>query len=459
MKRKSSRFAVPTALFLLTISVPAAAQTPSPQPSQASTPSPSPSPAIDLREKRLAIFKFGIDQDVTDLMKTLESEKNDSFNQEILSLIKKTRSSGLKRSMLDFLSNREWKGAEETAAQIVRDRGTEAETCVIGALSYGAMVKSAEVLKEAVPIFSEREPNLMPALIRLSGRAGGPGEESKLLAFYEGEESTEANKQDVILALGDIGTEASVDFLLKLVDNADGKKFFRMYACDSLGRLKNEKAVPSLAKAANDADPNVRVYAVTALGKFSGAASEAVVIEALRDSFEGVRVAAAKSIGSLKLAQAEDFLRFKVENDKSSKVKEESLHALLEIGTQAGIEYVSSFFKKKANPESLRLKALAFLLAKKDPASYPAIREGVLAESKEKLVSLYQRMAKAISESENPELEDLAAVFLGSTDYIVRIYGLDWLQKNKAPALRPRLEELKADKVDAVKKRAERVSY
>jgi HEAT repeat protein len=411
--------------------------------------------AQSLAEKRRAILKFGIDQDVKDLLSSLSSEKDDEFNQDILDILVRTRNTGLKRSIFDFFNDRQWKGAESQAVATIKNRGLEEESVVIGALSYSAAIKSKDALVAARDIFTERESALMPSMIKLSGRAGGPEEEKKLLAFYDDEESTEANKQDIILALGDIGGQDSLDFLRKIVEDDNGKKFMRMYACDSLGRLGKGEAVPSLIKAANDSDPNVRVYAVSALGKFDTGESRGMVIEALRDSYDGVRIAAAKSAGILKIADAEDFLKYKAENDKNSKVKEESFKAMAEIGSDKAFGFLADYLKNRKNNDGLRLLALDLLLAKKRVASYPDIRDAVAAESKEKILSLYQRMAKEVSESESPQLEDLALQFLNNPDFIVRLYGIAWAKKNKAPALKPRLEELKADKVESVKKQAE----
>jgi HEAT repeat protein len=410
--------------------------------------------APSVSEKRRATLKFGIDQDVKDLLKALDSEKNDEFNNDILEILSKTRNLGLKRSIFDFFNSRQWKGAELQAVDVIKNRGLEEESIVIGALNYAAAIKSQQALSAAQDIFTEREAALMPSLIKLSGRAGGAEEEKRLLAFFENEECTEANKQDIVLALGDIGSQASVEFLIKLVEDSNGKKFMRMYACDSLARLGKVEAVPALIKAANDADPNVRVYAVSSLGKFDSKESKEMIIEALRDSYDGVRIAAAKSVGSLKISDAEEFLRYKAENDKTVKVKEESFKAMAEIGSDGSFAFLADFLKNRKNNDGLRVLALNLLLAKKRSSAYPVIRETIAAESKEKLLSLYQRMAKEVAESESPELGDVAMQFLNSPDFIVRLYGIAWAKKNKAPALKPRLEELKSDKVEAVKKQA-----
>lgn len=410
--------------------------------------------AESVSEKRRAVLKYGIDQDVKDLLKTLESEKSDEFNEDILATLSRSRNIALKKSIYEFFASRQWKGAEPIAVEAIKNKGLEEESLVVGALSYAAAIKSVDALAQARSIFTERETALMAAAIKLAGKAGGAEEERLLLDFYENEDCTEANKQDIVLALGDIGGQDSVDFLMSLVDDQNGKKFLRMYACDSLSRLGKPEAVPSLIKAANDQDSNVRVYAVSALGKFDSPESREMVVEALRDSYDGVRIAAAKSVGSLKIADAEPFLRYKAENDKTTKVKEEAFKALAELGSESAFSFLSDYLAKKTNNESLRLLALGLLLGKKKVSAYPVIRETIRVESKEKVQTLYQRMAKSVSESESPELGDLAEFFMDSPDFIVRIYGIEWARKNKAPALRPRLEKMKEDKAEAVRKRA-----
>ena len=95
------------------------------------------------------------------------------------------------------------------------------------------------------------------------------------------------------------------------------------------------------------------------------------------------------------------------------------------------------------------------ILEKKHQAGYQAVRDAINAEMLGKNQSLQQRMALAVSENENPGLEDLASMFMNNKDFIIRAYGTDWVKRNKWMGLIADLERLKLDPSELVKKRAE----
>jgi preprotein translocase subunit Sec61beta len=124
------------------------------------------SPSSDVTKKRMDVIKFGIDTEVMDILGQLEKEKDDSFNEELLSLFKASKNLKLRQAVLDFYSRREWKGAEDAAAGIVGKWETEEEKLSIACIQYGIAIKSKAVL-EAGRGYSMR--NLPPFFSRWSG--------------------------------------------------------------------------------------------------------------------------------------------------------------------------------------------------------------------------------------------------------------------------------------------------
>jgi HEAT repeat protein len=59
-----------------------------------------------------------------------------------------------------------------------------------------------------------------------------------------------------------------VERLVDILGTRIRGKFSRIYACESLGKLADPKALPAIWDAAIDADPNLRSTAVSALGAF-----------------------------------------------------------------------------------------------------------------------------------------------------------------------------------------------
>jgi len=333
---------------------------------------------------------------------------------------------------------------------------------VAASISYLAAAKSKEALKFCGPIIKEDNKKLMPALVKLMGRAGGDAEEKILLDWFDGDTATPELKYAAIEALGEIGSSKAAARLSKLVEDPEAGKVPRMFACTALGKIKDESSVSSLAKAASDQDPNVQAAAVEALGSFSGSASPAGVeargalVQALRASFPKTRIAACKAAGQGKISDALPFLKYKARNDPERSVKVEALKALAAIGGEEDFAFLRE--RLDDGKESPELRALCFgLLGRYDPAgSLGALGSRLKAEAAEKERSFYTALAREISNSDkSPDLAPLARILVADKDYAIRIAAIEWARKTKSAGFKADLESLASgDPSEAIRKRA-----
>jgi HEAT repeat protein len=360
--------------------------------------------------------------------------------------------------VLDFLALLEWKGAEQVALGIVADRDNSDPDLVASSLSYLAAIRSKDALKLSDALIKEDNKKLLPSLVRLMGRAGGDAEEQLLLDWFDGDSATPALKEEAIKAMGEIGSAKAAPRLGKLVEDGQAGKAARIFACAALAKIKDESSVPSLVKAANDADPNVRTAAIEALGAFAGSSSEArgALVQALRDSFPKARIAACKAAAAGKVADALPFLQYKAKSDPERTVKIEALRSLAVMG--GGDSYAFLRDRLEDKKESGELRSLCFgLLARYDPSSSMRVLEARLSsEAAEKDRSFYTALAREVANADQaPDIGALARILLADKEYLIRIAGIEWIRKNKSRELRPDLESLaKNDPSDAIKKRA-----
>jgi len=275
--------------------------------------------AAKLEAQRRDTIRFGIDSEINDLVGSLTIEKEGRYNDDLLGLLKNSRSAKLRSAILDFLASLEWNGAEAIALGILTDRDNSDPDLVISSLSYLAAIRSKEALKLSDAIIKEDNKKLLPSLVRLMGRAGGEAEETLLLDWFDGDSATPALKEEAIKAMGEIGSAKAAARLGKLVqDNAAGKAA-RIFACVALAKIKDQSSVTPLVSAANDADPNIRAAAIEALGVFasadSGEEARSALVQALRDSFPKARIAACKAVAVGNVTAALPFLKYKAQND------------------------------------------------------------------------------------------------------------------------------------------------
>jgi HEAT repeat protein len=405
--------------------------------------------------KRRGTIRYGIDSEIIELLKTLTTEKAGTFNDDLLALLKASRSAKLRIAVLDFLASIEWKGAESSAMSIAEGRDEQDSALVVSALSYLAAIRSKDALALVPKMMEEDDKKYLTGLIRLMGRSGGEAEEKALLDWFDGDSTTPALKEEAIRALGDIGSAKAAERLEKLVKDTEGGKSARMYACAALAKIKSPTSVSALVAAANDADPNVRASAIEALGSFDGSDAKAAIVEGLRDSYVKSRMAACKASGELRIAEAEPYLRYKATSDPEKAVKTEACKALALMGGPS-FAFLRERLEDKKTDSSIRVLCFG-LLARYDPSgSLSLLEQRLKVEQAEKERSFYTALVREIANADKaPEVGSLARILLADKDFNMRIGGVEWIRKNKAAGLKGDLERIaKDDPSEALRKRA-----
>jgi HEAT repeat protein len=423
--------------------------------------------AAKLEAKRRDTIRYGIDSEIGDLLDKLSSEKEGRYNDELLALLKSSRSSKLRTSILDFLAGLEWKGAEDLALGLVEDRDNAEPDLVVSSLSYLAAIRSKKALALSDKIIKEDNKKLLPSLVRLMGRAGGENEEKLLLEWFDGDTATPALKEEAIKALGEIGSSKAAARLATLASDPEGGKAARMFACAALAKIKDEAAVPSLVKAANDADPNVRSYAIEALGAFaqlktkSGDAAQGALVEALRDSYAKARISACKAAAAGKVSAAVPFLRYKAQSDPEKAVKSEACRSLALLGVDIkGDDGPFAFLRGRLTDkkESGDIRVLCFgLLGRYDAdSSMPALEKLLKDEASEKDRSFYTSLAREVANSDkSPGIVVLARILASDKEYLIRVAAIEWGRKTKAGDFKADIERMaKDDPSDQIRRRA-----
>lgn len=402
-------------------------------------------------------IRYGIDAEVTDLIKTLDGEKEGRFNDDLLELLGNSRSPKLREAILDFFADLEWKGAEKAAIGFVEQRDSMDGELVARSLSYLAAIKSKDALSLVPKIIEENDKKLLIQAIKLAGRSGSSEEEAILLKWLDSDAPTDDLREAAIRALGDIGSVAACQKLMKIVESSDQAKMTRVFACEALGKIGKPEAIPSLVKAANGDDPNVRAQAISALASFQDSAeADRAIIEALRDSVPSVRVAASKAAAKKKLGQALSPLIYKATNDPEKTVKTEAMRSIAELGGGEGFVFLRKYLEESKNDSSLRTLAFGLLLRKDPSGSLSLLTSRLLKESQEKSRDFFTQLAREVANgADAPAAAPLVRILLSDSDYQIRLGGLEWARKTKSPQIKADLSAL-ADKdpSDTIRKRA-----
>ncbi len=440
---------------------------PSPSPSSGPSPSPGASPSASLspgqspsdqaqadaakaaekRDKRQRTLRFGTDAEIGALLKELTEEKEDAFNADCLSALKATRSAALKAALLGFLGGRGWGGAQDEAAAILtRGEEEEGEAALKAALEYGAALSSKSVFEAARPLLSQGlDGPYALALIKLTGRCGGPEEEALLLDTYKDVDTNIDMKTAILSALKDMELgQSSLDFLEALALNTNEKRALRTGALTVLSKYENDSSKRTHLELIQDPDPYVRAQAASGLGRFPGDPETVQALaDAIRDSNDIVRAAAVKAAGQARLVETIGSLEYRTEYDPSSKIRDEALRALAAIGDQAAWDTIASLCGKDSLPEAQRLTAFGIILEAGRSELYPLIKTRLKKESDTKQDARVGRLASLIGEKGGEGFDAEAEAFMRNADLGVRLNGIRWTLRTRCVALIPVLERLR----------------
>ncbi len=458
MKRRSCPPGCLAALALAVSSIPCLAQEAAPAAApdaKAESAAKAEAAAKADAEKRLSTIRYGIEGQVIELLDALKAEKNTDYAEELLAAFDSATSDKLRIAVLEYCAALDLRAAEDRALGIVKARDSHADALVDAALGYATALRSARMLESAVEILGNEEKRFTPAAIRLLGAAGKAREARALLEAYEREGVEKDTKEAIVKALGALKAVEAFDLLAGIASSEESTKALRMYACEALGAMGDERAVTILIKAAAGSDPHVRAQAIEALGAFSSDSAVSAVREGLRDSHVLPRAAAVRAAASGKDAGAVPFLEYKASYDPEKTVREASLKALASIGGDRALDYLSSFLAEAKHGSAYRAVALGCLIERGRPEDRAKAVDIVKAASLEKEKSLYQAFARAIIKVDAAEASGFIDILLADKDFSTRLGAIAWIERNRARGHEEALRSMAAgDANEAVRKRA-----
>ncbi|GEM_PF-2168069 len=135
----------------------------------------------------------------------------------------------------------------------------------------------------------------------------------------------------VVMAMGELKSPKVIEALIHTLSNKAESPSVRGRAAQSLGRIKDDRAIPVLVESLKDESDYLRSNAVMALGGFKKSEALEALGQALSDSSESVKIYAADALAGTKDLKALDMLK-KAEKDPSDRVRDAVSRALKSLG-------------------------------------------------------------------------------------------------------------------------------
>ena len=406
-------------------------------------------------ESRREILRYGIESEVLAAIKQIADSGRVVLEEELLELIRPESSTALLQAVLELFGGQGIADAEPHVLKLLAGEAQEDPRRLEPMIRYLAAVRSRAAERPLLELLDSENEQVALAAIDALGSLGGTAAGPRLQAKLADPQCPEGLKSRLILALGKLKYAPALEELLRIVENPDENKIWRMYAAAALGDIADPRALSALRALFSDPDSLVRAYAASALARFDLSEVEGMLQEGLRDSNVKVRLAAAKALGNPEAIQSVDILIYKARRDPEGQVRAQAIESLGAIGGAKALAFLRELYQDGAAGSQYREAALAALCCKDLGGSLPAIRAVIDQEWSQKNPQALSFTARALAGITSPDLEDIFERFLGHPNVIIRLYGLKGVRLNKIHRLKPKVSAMAAeDAHPAVRKEA-----
>ena len=246
-------------------------------------------------------------------------------------------------------------------------------------------------------------------------------------------------QEAVLKALGQIQDESSQELIHSLAGDENIEKSLRIAAIQAAGAYGNEQSLDILSQTFSSPDPLLRNAAVSALSNFPPSDTQALYLEALRDSFWRVRLTALKGIEQNPFSDALPALIYMSRQDPEINIKQQALKSIASLNVPDGWIFLQEMLADEALPDIYRQSAAVFLVQENFAASQTVIEKVMVSEWEKKNSRLLDTICKELSTETLPSAEDLYERMLGHENFVIQIYGVRGIGRNKILRLRPSL--------------------
>lgn len=388
------------------------------------------------------VLRYGIDSEILATVDALRNAGERSLDGELLQLFQETYNTDVRLAILQYYREIRYSPAGAPVLALLASGDLEDGELMIGLVRYFIDVPDPESVPVLVSLLDHRDQGVALAAITALGRSESGQAAAEIAARLSDVEYPADLRPDLILALGNLKYAPAYEQLVAIVRDRGRERIERLYACDSLGKLGDDRAVAELKKLFAEDDSLVKMYAASALANFSMDEVQDLLIQGLRDANPRVRATSAKALADPKADQAVGILIYKAEKDPERAVRAEAIRALGAIGGEQALVFLEELYlsglKGAAEREIALIAMTDHHLTRALQAAETLIRRDAGARDQTAL----EMTAKRLAELESPRLSSLYKELLGSTNPALRIYALRGIGRNGFREYRSAVEEL-----------------
>ncbi|MBF9017234.1 MULTISPECIES: HEAT repeat domain-containing protein [unclassified Oceanispirochaeta] len=412
------------------------------------------------KEKRDVIL-YGIDTEVQDVLSTIRTQKDLTFNDDLLQLLSTNSNTEINRAIYDFFNEMEISIAEAPALELLRNHLDDYEysnKLLLSAISYLGTIESEVAGDLFYSLLEDNNKSIASSALRGIGRLKDGSRVAEIMDLvdeYSGDAEYSDFSATAIAVLGELDYKDAQVFLEDLLQDEDASSAQRQNAAISIGMLQHEDGLKLLKTMySNSEDSLLRSYILLGITKYENPEVETILITALRDAFWRIRVAAAQGLGERKTSDAVSILQYKVRKDPVRHVRYASMKALAEIGGEVADKFILEQFEGVRVAFDLRQKALDMMMEYKINGSIDSLEKVLRPKWSLDKDNELGPFCKTLSNSEWDSLKPFYVEMMAHNDFILKIYGIRGVKLNKIVSLKDAVRAMDNEK-EAVNVRRE----
>lgn len=415
-------------------------------------------------EKRRDVLKYGLEDEVTSLVKSLTTDKDASYAVELEGLFRTTKSAAIREAILSYFTAQKNGALSDYALKVLDDPYDVKSSTVQAIFAYVAELRLKEALPAVRKILKSENSLYRDKSISLLGKLGEAEDALFLVEYLDGEIDGEEKerlviRQNVMAALGELKAVETWDRLVEIARDSDENANIRATAAVAVGKMEKPEAIPILSSLFEDSDPALRAAAVSGLSNFTATEATSVIFEGFKDSYYKVRLESIAASEKRRLPESIPYLLYRAKSDPVEDVRMKAYDALGALNVDEGNSWLKGVAIDEKASDKARVKAISVLAKNNFDYAFDDIeRTATQALKDDKKTYLRYEIGKILASIANARTVAIASAYLAHKDVLTKSIGLDMYALNRYPEITPVVEKIAADeKLGTIQRRAKKI--
>ena len=400
----------------------------------------------DYEKKCNDILKYGLEDQITELIDELTKNQDNRFVDGIYDLFQETKSVAVKEKILDYFTKLKDSCLASYAVEIINDPYDEKNSIVEKCFKYVSEADIKDANPGLVDLVDKEEDAYFTGALSALGETGGKEEALFLADYLDRDDLNVSQRQALMRVLGRIKAVETWQKISEIAKDENENTFVRMYAAEAIGAMEKPESEDILVELFESNDPNLRTYVIKGISYFNDKKSSDLIIQALRDSQYKVRLEAVSAVGKNRIDKAVPFLIFRCKDkDEQKQVKEKCYSVIADLNTSDGNDYLISVLKDKKIGDATKAKVSAALLEYNHAGTNEVIELARSALKSDVQKNLRYALGKEFAKYDRSEFADICAEYIASDDVATQGTGLDIWAKGRYSSVKAAVEEIAKD--------------